>query len=90
MKRILAAVVVSIFALGSTAGFAADAAKSEELTKEQRADMRNRADKLTAERAAGASHVKAEAKHASTAQKHHAKKVKKASKHHATKTQPKS
>ena len=47
MNKLLVAVVASAFVLGSASGFAADTAKKEELTKEQRADMRNRAETLT-------------------------------------------
>ena len=87
MHKLLAAIVMSTFALGSATSFAADAAKRDELTQEQRADMRNRAEKLTAERAAAASAVKA--KHSTKATKHHARKAHKASRHHAGKAQPK-
>ena len=54
MSRLLAVIVASTFAFSSAAGFAADAApkKKEELTKEERADMRSRADRLIAQRAA--------------------------------------
>ena len=51
MNKLLAVVVASTFALGSVTGFAADVLKLEDLTKEQRIDMRNRADALIAERA---------------------------------------
>jgi ribosomal protein L9 len=51
MSRILVAIVAAGIAFGSSAGFAADAAKSPELTKEERAEMRNRAEQLTAQRA---------------------------------------
>ena len=51
MSRILVAIVAAGIALGSSAGFAADAGKSPELTKDERAEMRNRAEKLSAERA---------------------------------------
>ena len=85
MNKLLAAIVVSTFALGSVSGFAADAAKRDELTKEQRTDMRDRADKLTTERAAPSRHVISKVKHAPTAKKHHAKK---ASRHNARNAQP--
>ncbi len=52
MNKILAAIVASTFALGSVAGYAADSAKKEELTKEQKTEMRDRAGKLNADRAA--------------------------------------
>ena len=58
MNKILAAIVASTFALSCASGFAADTVKKEELTKEQRAEMRNRADKLTAERAAAPTQAK--------------------------------
>jgi len=52
MYKILAAVAVSALALGSVSGFAADTAKKkDELTQSERAEMRNRAEKLRAERA---------------------------------------
>jgi hypothetical protein len=51
MSRLLAVIVASTFAFSSAAGFAADTAKKkEELTKEERAEMRGRADKLIAQR----------------------------------------
>jgi hypothetical protein len=89
MHKLLAAIVVSIFALGSASGFAADAPKRDELTKEQRVDMRNRADKLTAERAAPSMHVVSKVKHSPNATKHHARKSHKASRHSTRKAQPK-
>ena len=53
MSRLLALIVASTFVFGSAAGFAADTApkKKEDLTKEERAEMRSRADKLIAQRA---------------------------------------
>jgi hypothetical protein len=89
MNKLLAAIVISTFALGSVTGFAADAGKRDELTQDQRADMRNRADKLTAERAAAASHVTTGTKHTHKAKKQHAGKAHKSSGHHAKKTQAK-
>jgi hypothetical protein len=88
MNKLLAAVVASAFVLGSASGFAADSVKKEELTKEQRVDMRNRADKLTLERAqAPTTQVKTDA--APKAKIHHAKKAKKVSRHDGTKARPK-
>ena len=53
MKKLLGVAVAAAFAFGSASGFAQTAAKKqEELTKEERADMRNRAERLRAERAA--------------------------------------
>jgi hypothetical protein len=53
MTKLLAAVITStFFALGSSAVFADGTMKLEDLTKEQRTEMRNRADKLIAERTA--------------------------------------
>ena len=49
MYKIIAAVVVAAFAFGSTATFAQSAGKSEELTVEQRAEMRERAARLKAQ-----------------------------------------
>ena len=57
MNKFIAATVASAFALGtvSTAvsAFAADAAKKDELTAEQRAELRDRAEKMKTERAKG-------------------------------------
>lgn len=89
MNKLLAAIVASTFALGSGSGFAADAAKKEELTKEQRTEMRNRADKLIAERAAHPNQAKAAAEPAPKVKKHHAKKAKKVIRHNAKKAHPK-
>ena len=84
MNKLLAAIVATTFALGSAAGIAADTtAKKEELTKEERADMRARAEKLTAQRAqapAPATHV---------AKKHHPAKHKKGTGSEAKKSEPK-
>ena len=74
MNKLLAAVVAATFALTCTAGFA----KTEEMTKEQRAELHAKVDRLTAERAASTNQVKANMKPAATMKKHHAKKVKKA------------
>ena len=89
MTKLLAAIVVSTFALGSVAGYAADAVKKEELTQEQRIDMRNRADQLIMERAARSAPVKANVPHAPKAKVPHAKKTGKVSRHDVKKTQPK-
>ena len=54
MNKLVAVIVASTFALSSAAGFAADTAKKkEELTKDERSDMRDRAEKLTTARAQG-------------------------------------
>ena len=49
MYKVIAAVIVAAFAFGSTATFAQSAGKSEELTMEQRAEMRDRAARLKAQ-----------------------------------------
>lgn len=85
MNKLLAAVVASAFVLGSASGFAADAAKKEELTKEQRVEMRNRADTLTKERAQASTPVKSVAP---AAKPHKAKKAKKVSRHEVKKARP--
>jgi hypothetical protein len=54
MNTLIAVAVASTFALASVSAFAAGTMKLEDLTKEQRIDMRNRADNLIAERAANA------------------------------------
>ena len=89
MNKLIAVVVASAFAFGSVAGFAADTVKKEELTKEQRTDMRNRADRLTQERAHAGTQVKTDAKTAPAKNTPHVKKVKKVSKHGTTRAQPK-
>jgi hypothetical protein len=54
MSKLIAVIVASTFAFGSALAFAADTAKKkEDLTKDERADMRSRADKLVAARAQG-------------------------------------
>lgn len=51
MNKLLLAVVVSTFALGSASGFAADAVKKkEELTAEQKTEIRDRVERLKSER----------------------------------------
>ncbi len=52
MNKLLIAVVASAFAFGSASGFAADAAKKkEELTAEQKTEIRERVERLKTERA---------------------------------------
>ena len=52
MNKLLLAVVASAFALGSASGFAADAAKKkEELTTEQKTEIRDRVERMKADRA---------------------------------------
>ena len=46
MKRVIAAVIASAFAFGTVSTYAADAAKKDELTVEQRAEMRERAARM--------------------------------------------
>ena len=77
MKKLFAAIVASTFAFGSVAVFAADATKKEELTQEQRIEMRNRADQLIKERAQSPAPVKAQDQRAPKAKSFHAKKTKK-------------
>jgi Ni/Co efflux regulator RcnB len=92
MSKLLAAIVASTFALGAVSGYAADAAKKDELTAEQRADMRNRADQLTRARAAGTEQTTTKASHAPVTKKiHHSGKKSTKVKHQtAKKIQPKS
>ncbi len=89
MNKLLAAVVASAFVFSSASGYAADAVKKEELTKEQRVDMRNRADKLTQERAQAPTSTQVKTDAAPKAKIHHAKKAKKVSRHDGTKARPK-
>ena len=86
MNKLLVAIVTSAFVLSSISGFAADPAKKEELTKEQRTDMRNRAEKLMLERAQAPTQVKSVAPKAKA---RHAKKAKKETRHDVTKARPK-
>ncbi len=90
MNKLLAAIVASTFAFGSVAGYAADAVKKEELTQEQRTEMRNRADRLVKERAQAPAPVKAQTQHAPKAKARHAKKTKKVSRHDVTKARTRS
>ena len=50
MKNLFAAAAVSIFAVMATPTFAADVAKKDELTMDQRAEMRARADQMKMQR----------------------------------------
>ena len=88
MNKLLATIVASTFALSCASGFAADSPKKEELTKEQRIEMRARADRLATERATTGKQVKTEVKTAPKVKKH-AKKTEKVSKHTVRKTHSK-
>ena len=88
MNKLLAIIVASTFALSGASGFAADSPKKEELTNEQRIEMRARADRLAAERATTGNQVKAEVKTAPKVKKH-TKKTQKVSKHTTKKTHAK-
>jgi Ni/Co efflux regulator RcnB len=92
MNKLLAVIVASTFALGTVSGYAAEAAKKDELTAEQRADMRNRADQLTSARAAGTEQVAAKTPHAPVTKKnqHSGKKTSKVTRHPVKKVHPKS
>lgn len=87
MHKLLATIVASTFVLGSAVSFAADTAKKEDLTQDQRLEMRSRAERLTQERAQGSTQVKTDAGQAQKPAKP-VKKTKKESRHGATK-QPK-
>ena len=76
MNKLIAAAVATAFALGTVSTFAADAAKKDELTTEQRAEMRDRAERMKQERANGPQ--KAQTMHETTAQKKVHKKADKA------------
>jgi len=90
MSKLLAAIVASAFALSSASGFAADTArKKEELTKSQRADMRDRANKLLAQRAAKSNPAKKGAQQATKTKKPPAKKGTKATTPDTKKAKPK-
>ena len=66
MSKLLAVIVASAFALGAVTGFA----KTEELTKDQRAELRNRAERLVAERNTNPAPAKASVRHAPKAKPH--------------------
>ena len=90
MKRIVAAVIASAFAFGTVSTFAADAAKKDELTVEQRSEMRERAARMkeqgqqTAVPVQDKVHKKSTKKHST---KHSTKHTKKTAKHSGKKTQ---
>ena len=88
MNKLLATIVASTFALSCASGFAADSPKKEELTKEQRTELRARADRLIAERAATGNQVKSDVRYTPKLKKH-AKKTQKVSKHITRKTHAK-
>jgi hypothetical protein len=70
MSKLLAVIVASTFALSAVPGFA----KTEELTKDQRAELRNRAERLVAERNTNHAPVKAGVGHTPKVKKHPAPK----------------
>jgi Ni/Co efflux regulator RcnB len=90
MNKLLAAIVASAFAFGAVSSYAADAVKKDELTSEQRADMRNRADQLTRARAAGTEQTSTKAQPATRKIQHSGKKTTKVTRHPVKKAQPKS
>ena len=91
MQKLLAAFVVATFALGSVQAFAADAAKREDLTQDQRADMRTRADQLARARASGTEKTNVNEQPAPVVKKmQHKSKARKVSRHTVKKAQPKS
>jgi hypothetical protein len=55
MKKLFAAVAVSLFAASAVSAFAADTGKKNDLTTEQRAEMRARADQMKMQRNAASS-----------------------------------
>ena len=91
MNKLLAAIVLSTFAFGSASGFAADTAfkKKEELTREERMDMRDRAERLAAERAAHGSMQRASVTKTPKAHKHYTHRTKKGTKPAVKKAEPK-
>jgi outer membrane murein-binding lipoprotein Lpp len=89
MNKLLVAIVTSSFLFTTGSVLAADTAKKEDLTKEQRIDMRSRADQLTQARAQTSTPVKANASRTPKANTHHVRKAKKVSRHGVTKAHPK-
>ena len=75
MNKLIAAAVATAFALGTVSTFAADAAKKDELTTQERAEMRDRAERMKTERATGAQQAQ-KTVHKTTQKKH--KKARKA------------
>ena len=59
MSKLLAVIVASTFALSAVPGFA----KTEELNKDQRAELRNRAERLVAERNTNPAPAQAQIRH---------------------------
>ena len=91
MQKLLAAIVVSAIALGSVQAFAADTAKREDLTQDQRADMRTRADQLARARASGTEKASVNTQPAPVVKKtQHKSKARKVTGHTVKKAQPKS
>jgi Ni/Co efflux regulator RcnB len=92
MNKLLAAIVASAFALGAVSAYAADAVKKDEMTSEQRADLRNRADQLTRARATGTEQMGTKAQPATATRKvhHSGNKTTKVTRHPVKKIQPKS
>jgi hypothetical protein len=90
MKRLIAAVIASAFAFGTVSTFAADAAKKDELTVEQRAEMRDRAARMKEQGQQTTAPAQDKVQKKSVKQKHSAKHstkhVKKAAKHSGKKT----
>ncbi len=89
MQKLIAAIVATTFAFTSVAGFAADAAKREDLSQDQRADLRSRADQLSRSRANGTEQVTKRAETVPVATKKHVTK-RKTSKSKVKKIDPKS
>ena len=83
MNKLRAVVVASAFVFGAASVPAADIVKKDELTTEQRLDMRKRADQLTQERARASTQVKT---NAPKAKARHVKKAKKVTRHDTKKT----
>ena len=89
MHKILATIVASSFVLASTGVLAATTFKKEELTQDQRVEMRSRADQLVKERAQNPAAAKAQAQPAPKAKALQVKKTKKVTRNSLKKTTPK-
>lgn len=90
MNKMIAAAVASVFAFAATSTLAADAARKDELTIEQRAEMRERAAQMKThrEQAPVQDKVEKKAQKAKTSAVDHSRKVKGTAKRDARKVRP--
>jgi Tfp pilus assembly protein PilE len=96
MSKLIVAIITATFALGAAPGYAQTTYKKEALTEAQKGEIRERVERLKAERTKAEQErtttpvkAKAPAKQSSKAKKHHAKAAPKATAQPAKKVQPK-